>query len=156
MTRALGLALLLAACGGSKCGPPRALVARVIDGDTLVLDSGERVRLLLVDTPEITNGKHDCYGEEAAAFTASLVAGRTVELTYDEAACADRYGRTLAYVDARGVEVNAALVTRGYACLLFIAPGGEARREDFARDEAEARTERRGMWGACASIPCSR
>jgi micrococcal nuclease len=131
-------------------------VARVIDGDTLVLDSGERVRLLLVDTPEITNGKHDCYGAEAAAFTASLVAGRSVELTYDEAACTDRYGRTLGYVAADGIEVNAALVTRGYACLLYLAPGGQARREEFVRDEAEAKTGRRGMWGQCASIPCSR
>jgi micrococcal nuclease len=154
--RALGLAVLLASCGGSKCGPPQAVVSRVIDGDTLVLESGERVRLLLVDTPEITQGKHDCYGPEAAAFTASLVTGRSVALSYDEAACTDRYGRTLAYVTAGGIELNAALVTRGYGCALYIAPGGEARREAFARDEAEARTERRGLWGACASIPCSR
>ena len=65
----------------SRCGPVSAEVAEVIDGDTIVLGGGEKVRYLLVDTPEITNGKNECFGAEARNFNAEYVLGRTVELT---------------------------------------------------------------------------
>ena len=94
--------MLLWGCGApqSKCGPPRGTVDYVIDGDTIALadDAGTHLRLLLVDTPEITKGKNDCYGHEAAAFTTAFVTGKTLDLSYDENSCTDRYGRTLAYV----------------------------------------------------------
>jgi micrococcal nuclease len=151
--------LLLASLGGctatSKCGPSSAPLDSVVDGDTLALQDGTKVRLLLVDTPETTQGKNDCYGQEAKAFTTSFVAGKTVQLAYDEAECTDRFGRTLAYVKVDGVELNTELVTRGLACALYVKPGGQARAEEFATYEAEAKTNRTGMWGACTSIPCS-
>ncbi|MFT3710188.1 MAG: thermonuclease family protein [Archangium sp.] len=147
----------LAACAPamSKCGPSTAQVDFIVDGDTIELTGGTRIRLLLVDTPETTQGKNDCYGQEAKAYTSSLVAGKTVELTYDEASCTDRYGRTLAYVKVDGVELNTELAKRGLACFLFIKPGGSARQEEFSTYVSEAQTNRTGMWGACSSIPCS-
>jgi micrococcal nuclease len=148
---------LAAGCGASsKCGPATGVVVNVIDGDTIDLESGVKVRLLLVDTPEITKGKNDCYGHEAAAVTSARVSGKTVELAYDEASCTDRYGRTLAYVKADGVELNRELITQGYACFLYVAPGGGARQDEFATYEAEARTNRVGMWGSCTVIPCAK
>ena len=80
-----------------------------------------------------------------------------MQLTYDDAECTDRYGRTLAYVKVDGVELNQELITRGMACYLYVKPGGQARSEEFATYEAEAKTNRVGMWGTgvCASIPCS-
>ncbi|MBL8934601.1 MAG: thermonuclease family protein, partial [Archangium sp.] len=88
---------LVAGCGmptpTSTCGPASATVARAIDGDTIELADGKKVRMLLVDTPESTNGKTDCYGHEAAQFTSDKVLGKTVQLTYDDASCTDRYGR---------------------------------------------------------------
>lgn len=160
MTRAATLlaAAALAACGTppSPCGPATGVVDFVVDGDTIELEGGTRLRLLLVDTPETTQGKTDCYGQEAKTFTVAQLAGKPVQLAYDDAACTDRFGRTLAYVKADGVDVNAELVKRGLACTLFIAPGGAARQEEFATYEAEARTNRTGMWGACTDIPCSR
>lgn len=152
-------ALAIAGCGTtpapSKCGPSSGAVDFVIDGDTFQLQDGTKIRLLLVDTPETTQGKNDCWGQEAKAFTVSQLAGKTVTLTYDEEACVDRFGRTLAYVKAEGVDVNAELMKRGMACFLFIAPGGSSRQDEFATYEAEAKTNRTGMWGACTSIPCS-
>ncbi len=145
-------------CGGSKCGPSSAVVESVVDGDTIVLagpDGGTRVRYLLVDTPETTQGKNDCYGREALDFNRGRVEGKTVQLSYDEGACTDRFGRTLAYVKADGKEVNAELVQNGLACVLYIAPGGQTRQEEFLTWQSEAQTNRTGMWGACASIPCS-
>ncbi len=157
MRSLLGGLLLLAGCAppASPCGPATGVVDYVVDGDTVELQGGTRVRLLLVDTPETTGGKNDCYGQEATAFTVTQLAGKTVQLSYDEAACTDRFGRTLAYVTADGVDVNAELVKRGLACFLFIKPGGAARQEEFATYEAEAKTSRVGMWGACSVIPCS-
>ena len=157
MRAAIVLALMLWGCGPtqSKCGPSTAQVDYVVDGDTIVLVGGTKIRLLLVDTPEITQGHNDCYGNEAKAFTVSQVAGKTLELSYDEASCTDRYGRTLAYVKTDGVELNTELAKRGFACLLYIKPGGQARQEEFATYEAEAKTNRTGMWGACTLIPCS-
>ncbi len=150
-------ALALAACGAppSKCGPAKATVDSAIDGDTLLLADGTKIRLLLVDTPEITKGKNDCFGQEAAAFTTARVVGKTVDLAYDEASCTDRYGRTLAYVQVDGVELNTELAQGGYACFLYVSPGGEARQDEFQTYEAEAKTNRTGMWGSCTSIPCS-
>lgn len=151
------LLVVVAGCGPteSKCGPSKATVDYVVDGDTLALTDGTKIRLLLVDTPETTQGKNDCYGQEAKAFTVSQVAGKTIDLSYDEGSCTDRYGRTLAYVKADGVELNAELAKQGFACFLYIKPGGQARQEEFATYEAEAKTNRTGMWGACTVIPCS-
>ncbi len=160
MKQAALVVMVLLGCSApapeSKCGPSTAQVDFVIDGDTLALLDGSRVRLLLVDTPETTQGKNDCYGEQAKAFTVSRVAGKTINLAYDEGSCTDRFGRTLAYVTVDGVEVNADLAKQGLACFLYVSPGGKAREEEFATYEAEAQTNRTGMWGACTDIPCSK
>jgi micrococcal nuclease len=129
------------------------VVARVVDGDTVVLQSGERVRYLLVDTPESTGGKHDCFGAESRDFNRSLVEGRVVRLTYGEA-CTDRYGRLLAYVSVDGREVNSVLAQEGYACVLYVPPAGGSRRSEFQALESAARRARRGMWGQCAQVAC--
>ena len=152
------LATALLSCGGgaaSPCGPTTARVAEAIDGDTLLLESGERVRYLLVDTPESTGGARDCFGPEAHAFNRGLVEGREVTLAYGEA-CTDRFGRLLVYVSVDGREVNTLLVERGHACVLHVPPAGSARRSEFEALEVEARRERRGIWGACSPVPCQR
>lgn len=157
-TLALASLVGLAACsgggGGSSCGPSSALVMRAIDGDTIELEDGSRVRYLLVDTPESTNGATDCWGHEAAEYNKTLVEGKTVDLAYDEAQCEDRYGRLLAYVSVDGREVNSLLVERGYACALYIPPAGEDRHTEFQDAETIAKAQDAGMWGACEDVTC--
>ena len=152
--RTLLLAGLVAACGadGSRCGPTEATVARVIDGDTVELDTGERVRYLLVDTPESTTDV-ECFGENARQLNRDLVEGKRVTLSYDQE-CTDRFDRLLAYVKVDGQEVNRVLVERGYACVLHIPPNGDDRVEEFELLELRARTEGRGLWAACSPRPC--
>ena len=136
------------------CGPSTATVASVIDGDTIVLDTGEKVRYLMVDTPEITSGKNDCYGEEARAYNEELVLGQEVSLTYD-VECTDRYGRLLAYVEAPDGEMNTLLLERGFACLLVLPPNGADRESEFASLELEARQSGEGLWTACdGAVAC--
>lgn len=151
---------LLTACGAPSdepapdaCGPTSGTVAKVIDGDTIELASGERIRYLLVDTPETTGGKNDCWGVEARELNRSLVEGKQVTLSYGEA-CTDRYDRLLAYVSVDGREVNSLLVERGAACVLYIPPAGESRRDEFKELESEARQAKRGVWGACEVVTC--
>jgi len=149
-----GLLVLAAGCGAqSPCGPNSGKVVNVVDGDTVDLESGVRIRLLLVDTPETTSGKNDCYGQEAKAFTTASLDGKSVSLQY-ETECKDRFGRTLAYVTADGKEVNTALVKGGYACTLYISPNGTSRKVEFEDLESVAKTNRTGLWGACTTVTC--
>ncbi|HET9626094.1 MAG TPA: thermonuclease family protein [Kofleriaceae bacterium] len=137
----------------SPCGPRDAVVERVIDGDTIVLVGGQTIRYLLVDAPEITDGHADCFGDSAAQVNRDLVLGQRVSLAYD-AVCADRFGRTLAYVSVDGTDVNRLLIARGYACVLHIPPDGDARADELAAVQAEAKAARLGVWGACDPVPC--
>src|SRR5919198_6222440 len=63
------------------------VVERVVDGDTLLLASGERVRLIGVDTPETKHPKKsvEYFGKEASAFTRCMVEGKRVRLEFDQA-----------------------------------------------------------------------
>ena len=150
---ALGLALAVGCTGdgGSRCGPTSGLVVNVVDGDTIDLASGERIRYLMIDTPELSSD--DCYAQEATLLNSQLVLDREVTLEYD-VECEDRYGRLLAYVYVGDNEINTVMVERGYACLLHIPPNGEDRRDEFAALENLARTEGRGMWGQCEVVTC--
>jgi micrococcal nuclease len=144
----------LAGCSEpNSCGPADATVRRALDGDTIELTSGERVRYLLVDTPEIDGGAGECYAQLALAMNRSLVEHRHVELRY-EPACTDRFGRLLAYVSVDGREVNSWLVEQGYACVLHLPPSGDTRVREYLELESEAQRLKLGLWGACAMAPC--
>jgi micrococcal nuclease len=138
----------------SPCGPTHAVVERVIDGDTIVLAGGAKVRYLLVDANETTDGHADCFGAQARSLNQSLVEGKAVDLAYDEQ-CQDKYGRLLAYVSVDGRDVGSLLVEGGYACVLYIPPDGVERRDELEALEAQARAARAGMWGACPVVACA-
>ena len=136
------------------------LVTRVIDGDTLKLENGERVRLIGIDTPEMhvsdkltrdaQRTKQDAstiqkLGRRAYEFTRTLVEGKRVSLEFDVERH-DRYKRLLAYVYLKdGTFVNAKIVEEGYASLLTIPPNVKyaALFQDLYR---KAREERKGLW----------
>ncbi len=124
-------------------------VVRVIDGDTIELDDGRRVRYIGIDTPETVHPEKDieCYGPEATARNRELVEGNTVELQAGEEE-SDRYGRLLRYVHVDGRFVNALLVAEGYA---HASPFGEERRfrQVFAQLEQYSQLRDRGMWAEC-------
>ncbi|PRQ09454.1 Endonuclease YncB precursor [Enhygromyxa salina] len=136
-----------------RCGPTSGVVDRVIDGDTILLESGDRVRYILVDTPEITAGKNECWGTEASAYNQQLVEGHTISIEYDQE-CEDQYGRLLAYVSVDGMEVNRALLEGGFACILHISPNGDAKFTAYQNLENAAKQAGTGMWSACAKVTC--
>jgi micrococcal nuclease len=138
---------------GSPCGPTLADVDWVIDGDTVALATGEHVRLILVDTTEITNDVNECWGQNARDFTVEMIEGREITLEYD-GECRDQYGRLLAYVSVDGVEVNRSLLEQGQACLAYFPPNGDDRVFEYQQLETAAREQDLGMWGACNPVPC--
>jgi micrococcal nuclease len=126
-------------------GQPR-LCVRVVDGDTLVLDGGERVRLIGVNAPESVDPRRpvEPFGEESAAFTRRMAEGRRVRLEFDLER-RDQYGRTLAYVFLEdGTFLNAEIIRQGYARAYTGFPF--RYRDEFVALEREARRERRGLW----------
>lgn len=118
----------------------------VIDGDTIVLDGNEIVRLIGIDTPETKDPRKlvQYYGRGAYEFTKRLVEGKKVRLAYDLNK-KDKYGRTLAYVYLEdGTFLNAEVIKQGY---------GFAYRyflfkyfDEFKQYEAEARENGIGLW----------
>jgi micrococcal nuclease len=135
----------------AECGPTEAVVARVVDGDTIELVGGQKVRYLLVDTPEV--GENECHSQQSLAANRRLVEHRRVQLRY-EPACTDRFGRLLAYVSVDEREVNALLVEQGHACVLHVPPSGDERVGAFRVLERRAQNLQLGLWGACALPPC--
>lgn len=115
------LALRLAPPSETACIPPGAprlaTVERALDGDTVRLEGGERVRYAGIDAPEL--GRPG--GAEALQVNARLVEGRPVRL-YRDVRQRDDYGRTLAYVLQGSTFVNAELVRRGLARPVYIRP----------------------------------
>lgn len=150
-------------CGWSEAAPPRSAgssatatppaatrsgaemctVSRVYDGDTVTCRSGERIRLLLIDTPEMDQGP---FGREARTALLRLIPlGTTVRVEHDVER-QDRYGRTLGYLwlpDGR--IVNEELARAGYALSLTYPPN--VRHVDRIRAAVEdAKAARRGLW----------
>lgn len=105
-----GLAVLLVGSNGYwfwRAGEQMRVV-RVIDGDTFVIKTGERVRLIGLDAPEAGV----CGSDEATERLSDLVAGRTIKIDREDR---DTWGRRLGMVDADGVNVNMKMVESGWA-----------------------------------------
>ena len=131
-----------AASAPVKPGPATATVTSVYDGDTFTLDTGDRVRLRWVNTPEMK--PNEDYGPEARDFAASLLQGKQVELSYGKT-LRDGYGRLVAGVTVDGKNLSIELLKQGFAHLFVIPPDATDLAPFIAAQEA-ARTARRGIW----------
>ena len=121
-------------------------VQRVIDGDTIELDTGERIRLIGVDTPEMKDKRPAVkeLARAATSFVRQLVEGKPVSLEYDRAP-RDRWERTLAYVYLEdGTFLNAEIIRQGYG--LTCKRHSFRFRGQFRRLEREAQQNGRGLW----------
>ncbi len=145
---------------GKKYNYTDIYVKRVVDGDTIQLENGERVRLIGIDTPEMhesdklyrdSQRTHQdtrtikALGRRAYEFTKTLVEGKRVSLEFDVEKY-DKYDRLLAYVYLKdGTFINAEIVKQGYASLLTIPPNVKYA-DLFLKLYQEARKTRRGLW----------
>jgi micrococcal nuclease len=119
----------------------------VIDGDTVVLDDGRRVRYIGINAPELAHDGHlvEPFAEEAKRFNASLVDHKEIRLEFDKERT-DQYGRTLAYIFVRnGALVNAELLSNGYAYLLY-HPQNQKYNSLLLKSQRAAMSVKKGVW----------
>ncbi|MCC8190315.1 MAG: thermonuclease family protein [Planctomycetes bacterium] len=140
---------------------PWRRISRIIDGDTLEVDDGVKVRLLGIDTPESSENNHlfrdlgrmgniadkhqmIAMGKEATRYARSLAQGKRCWLEY-ETNRTDDYGRELAYVHLEdGTNLNEAMVSHGYAKVYMSQPFKYKKR--YVLLQLAAMRERRGFW----------
>jgi micrococcal nuclease len=122
-------------------------VQRVVDGDTLLLANGARIRLIGADTPETVkpNWPVEPWGPEATEFTKRFVAGGEVWLRFDRER-QDRYRRFLAYVWVGDAMLNEELIRAGLATAEMNFRYSSSMKTRFRRAEQEARAAGRGIW----------
>lgn len=126
-----------------------AKVTKVVDGDTIEVEidgKRERVRLLLVDTPETVhpNKPAQPFGKEASDFTKSLLEGKEVELEKDKEE-KDKYRRLLFYAYVDGKSVQEQLIEKGLA-RVAVYQEGLKKEATYKKIEEEARNKKIGIW----------
>ncbi len=134
-----------------------ATVTRVIDGDTIQIDTGQKIRYIGIDTPELhkPNTPVQCFAKEAAEKNKQLVEGKKIKLVKDVSET-DRYGRLLRYVYLEdptaatngGTFINEYLVKEGYAHAATFPP--DVKYADyFVSLQDQARNLGKGLWSMC-------
>lgn len=132
------------------------LVTKVIDGDTIEIETGERVRFIGVDTPETVHPKKSvqCFGKEASNKTKGLLEGKIVYLEKD-ISHTDRYDRLLRYIylpnpDApqEVIFVNEYLIEQGYGRVITYPPDVKYHPQ-LLEAQKKAQEEKRGLWDRC-------
>lgn len=132
-----------------------AEVTRVVDGDTIEvrLDGGsatEKVRFLGINTPESVDPRRpvQCFGKEASAFSKHLLDRQRIHLEPDlQADERDKYHRLLRNIVLEdGTDVNASLVSLGYAQAYLSFPLNEQRKQQLRELERVAKIAERGLW----------
>ena len=117
-------------------------VVRVIDGDTIVITGGERIRYIGIDAPEV----NEVFYQEAKDKNRELVEGKNIRFVVCKYEQRDNYGRLLAWVYTGDIFVNELLVKEGYAKIFIIPPCGTEKQEEFKNYEKEAKDKGLGLW----------
>ena len=115
-------------------------VTKIVDGDTFVINSGETVRLIGIDSPE----KGDCFSGESTNALSSLILGKDINLAKDVSEV-DRYQRLLRYVWVDELFVNEMLIKDGFATAKDYPPDSKYK-DLFKQQETEAINNNLGLW----------
>ncbi len=123
-------------------------VSRIHDGDTLTLSTGERVRFLQIDTPEISPA--ECYGTEAHQALVRMIGKSTVTLESDSVSeDKDQFGRSLRYVKVGKLNINLKLVEIGAATPYFYQGEKGKYSAQLYKSAQNAKAKKLGLWKMC-------
>lgn len=123
-------------------------VARIGDGDTLTTFTGEKVRFLQIDTPEISPA--ECYGAEAHKALISLIGKAAITLESDSVSDdKDQFGRSLRYVKVGKINLNLKLVQIGAATPYFYQGERGKYAKELLKAAENAKAKKLGLWKAC-------
>jgi len=120
-------------------------VIRVVDGDTIEVEDGQKVRYIGVNTPELQTS--ECFATQAAEINKNLVLGKVVKLKKD-VSDTDKYSRLLRYVYINDMLVNNELLKNGAAKIETIPPDTKYKNE-FTESEKYAKDNNLGLWSNC-------
>lgn len=124
------------------CFGTQTKVTRVIDGDTFETESGEKVRLIGINAPEMS----DFYGWEAKEYLTNLIENKLVDLQSDNISNdRDRYQRLLRYVIVDGIDVNKKMVSDGFAFAYLKYKFSKS--DQYENAQIQAREMNIGIWG---------
>lgn len=132
---------------GEAIGKETVVVGYVIDGDTVGLANGEKVRLIGIDSPE--SGQP--YYTEVKNKLRELVEGKEVLLEKD-VGDRDKYGRLVRYIWLGTTLINLEMVKQGYSKSYTYPPDVKYQTQILAA-EKEAREKQLGLWGAISTQP---
>jgi len=146
---AAAAAALGVSAADSRMPTDQGVIDRVIDGDTVALADGRRIRLLQIDSPEVGTG--ECYSRKARTVLVQLIPpGTRIQLEADPALDAvDRYGRLLRYVWHGERNANVQMVAAGAAAPYFYERDRGKYADVLEQRARQARAARIGLWGAC-------
>ena len=153
MKKKLVVTAALVAIGVSISGACTAgaatTVAKIYDGDTITLSTGERVRFLQIDTPELS--PTECYGDEARSALVSLLStpGQITLKTDPKLDKVDRYGRLLRYVFIGKTNINLKLVEMGAAAPYFYKGDKGQYSSQILKAAQIAKSKSLGLWKSC-------
>jgi micrococcal nuclease len=116
------------------------LVQKVLDGDSLKLADGRKVRLVGIQAPD----GRGSLSRGATCKLKSKIEGKEVQLSFDEKAI-DRYKRCLAYVFCDGVFINGWMVKNGFAYSNEWKPNSRHSKL-LSSLQGQARVKKRGFW----------
>ena len=124
-------------------------ITKVYDGDTITLSTGEKVRLLQIDTPELS--PTECYSKEARSALVSLLnAPGQLSLKIDpKLDKVDRYGRLLRYVFIGKTNINLKLVEIGAAAPYFYKGDKGQYSTQILKAAQTAKSKSIGLWKSC-------
>ncbi len=130
-------------------GFEQAVVLKVIDGDTIELSDGRKVRYVGMDTPELHHPQKgvQCFGAQAYERNRSLVEGKIVQMEKDVSET-DKYGRLLRYIWIDNILINKQLVRDGFAFAKTFPPD-VARQDELRSAGTMAQVEKKGLWSGC-------
>jgi len=155
MLKYLRLAIFFVLILCSACDAQWHYVRWVIDGDSIVLDNGQKVRYLGINAPEIAHEQKpgEPFGKEALHYNIHLVKGKQVRIETDIEPY-DRYGRLLGYVFLKdGTFINLEMVKAGYAHVLFLKPHLRYAKKLLAAQQ-EAMQAKKNIWQILLKESC--
>ncbi len=141
----LTTALALSGAPDKEFGPipSEGVVASVYDGDTFTLETGDKIRLRWVNTPELKPAED--FGVDAREAAKAFVLGKKVKLVVDGEDARDGYGRILAGLTTEQGDLSTHLAERGLAHV-FVIPPDSTDLTPIYEAQARAKSAKLGIW----------
>lgn len=147
----VAFALVLQGFALSPASSAELSIMKIYDGDTITLNTGEKVRLLQIDTPELAQG--ECYATQARTALVNLLnsKGALVLRRDPRLEEVDQYGRLLRYIFKGKINVSLKMVQTGAAAPYFYRGEKGAYSQSILAAAIQAKKKKIGLWQTCSA-----